>query len=152
MYTMDKRKKSKVNQAIDALIKDNEGRVSKELIVNAAQVEGSVLHENFKKRGLFDPSKAMYFAQLTYAGMLITQYHVWVQVEDKAPVKVRALVSLTPDRKVEGGGYRHLATVMSNTDTRDILLSDAKRELQSFKIKYQVLSELAPVFSAIDSL
>lgn len=151
MLEVDKRKKKDVNKEIDAIIKSNGGMINKSLLVEQAQVEGSALHEDFKKRGLFDSDKAMRFAQMTYAGILITQYKVWVNVEDRDPVKVRALVSLTPERKKEGC-YRPIITVMHDDDMRKTLLEDAKKELSAFKNKYAVLSELAPVFSAIDGL
>ena len=151
MYEIDKRKKSKVNLEIDAIIKRNDGKITQDLIVKEANKKNTALHENFEKRGLFDSQKAMKFAQLTYARILMRQYSVWVSVENREPVKVRALVSLTADRKGEGG-YRPIVNVMSENAMRRELLEDAKRELDAFKRKYAILSELAPVFEAIDQI
>lgn len=151
MYEIDKRKKSKMHSEIDAIIKKNDGAINRELVIKEAHKKGTALHEDFEKRGLFDATKAMKFAQLTYAGMILRQYKVWVSVEDKEPVNVRALVSLTTDRKHEGG-YRPIVNVMSDTEKRETLLEDARRDLATFKKKYAVLSELAPVFAAIDQV
>ena len=148
MYELDKRRKSRLNQEIDALIKKNDGMVTKDMIVKEAQKKNTALHEHFEKKGLFEPAKAMRFAQLTYAGIIINQYKVWVSVEEKEPVKIRALVSLTTDRK-GSGAYRPIVSVFSDEEKRMQMLDDAKREMTAFRKKYSILSELAPVFEAM---
>ena len=152
MYAIDKRKKSKVNQELDLIIKKNDGTINQELIVQMAHRKNTALHEDFTKRGLFDPSKAMKYAQMTYARCLLVQYKVWVEVQDKDPVKIRALVSLTTDRITKEGGYRPIMDVMSDKGQRVTLLGDALKELNAFKKKYGILSELAPVISAINEV
>lgn len=48
--------------------------------------------------------------------------------------------------------YQPLAVVFKSTDKTAELLASAMKELESFKSKYQNLSQLAPVFAAIDAV
>jgi len=150
--TVDEGKKTRINQEIDTLIELNGGTVNQELIVREAHIEGTALNEDFKKRGLFDAEKTMRYAQLTYARILLANYKVWVEVENKEPVQIRALVSLTTDRGKKEGGYRPIINVMNDAGLREQMLVDAKKDLAYFKKKYAVLSELAPVFEAIEEV
>jgi hypothetical protein len=150
MVQIDKRKKSKLHQEIDAIALTNDGSITPEMIVEHAQIEGTALNEDFKKRDLFNPQKAMRYAHLIYARAILTQYKVWVSVEDKDPVRVRAMVSLTTDRGENG--YRQLVNVLSDDEMRETLMSDAKKEMAWFKKKYAILTELAPVFTAIEAV
>lgn len=60
-------------------------------------------------------------------------------------------VSLTPDRK-EGSGYRILTDVLSDSQMREQLLSDALDDLDVFRDKYKKLKELSIIFEAIKSI
>jgi hypothetical protein len=64
---------------------------------------------------------------------------------------VRAFVSLTTDRRAEGGGYRSLPSVLSDGERRRQMLADAFAELAVVRRKYATLAELAAVFEAIDA-
>jgi hypothetical protein len=152
MVEVDKRKKSKIHYEIDAIIKKNKGVITQELIVKEAQKNGTAIHEDFKKRGLFDPQKAMQYAQLTYARVLLMHYKVWVSVDQKEPVKVRALVNLRDERSSKQGGYRPIISVMSDMERRKKLLSDALADMAAFRTKYQILTELEPVFEAMEKV
>jgi hypothetical protein len=71
-------------------------------------------------------------------------------VGDGKMVQHRVFVSLTPDRKEEGGGYRLVRAVMADEDQRRQLLLDARSEMKHFADKYRNLVELAKVIDAID--
>ena len=65
--------------------------------------------------------------------------------------KVRALVSLKPDRyTLAGGGYRTFVSVMTDGDMRKQLLVDALEEFEAVQAKYADLQELAEIFEAIE--
>lgn len=148
----DKSRKSKIHAEIDDILAHNDGVINQWMIVERAHKEGTVLHQEFSKRGLFNPEKAMEFAQLTFARGLLMQYKVWVTVDDKEPFKVRALVNLKEDRKTKEGGYRPIMDVMSNEERRKKLLSDALTDMAIFRTKYQILVELEPVFEAMEKV
>lgn len=152
MYELDKRKKSKLCKELDLISKKNKGVISKPIIVEEAQIKGSYLNNLFKDKGLFDAKKTMEYAQMTFAGMILRSYQVWVTVEDGEPIKTRGFVSLSTDRKKGTGIYRPIVNIMKNDKHREIMLNDAIKELNAFKHKYATLTELAPIFEAIDSI
>lgn len=65
---------------------------------------------------------------------------------------VSVFVSLTTDRKQEGGGYRVMTTVISDAEMRKRMLADAIAELRLFQQKYARLKELAGLFGIIRKL
>jgi hypothetical protein len=62
--------------------------------------------------------------------------------------EVRAYVSLMEDRGQEGGGYRHIVSVLSDEQQRRRLLAQALVEFDRWKDKYESLKELAAIFEA----
>ena len=72
MVQIDKRKKSKLHREIDALALANDGSVTPEMIVEQAHIEGTAIHEDFKKHDLFNADKAIRYAHITYARMMLT--------------------------------------------------------------------------------
>jgi hypothetical protein len=62
----------------------------------------------------------------------------------------RRFISLSVDRKKEGGGYRAVEAVMSTPSLREIALRDALAELRRVQRRYAELRELAEVYAAID--
>jgi hypothetical protein len=114
-------------------------------VVEAARFKSSPLHSQFE----WDDAKAAHSHRLWQARQLI---RVVVTVEnvdgDKKPMHV--FVSLKQDRKE--GGYRETIAVLSDKDLRQQLLADAIADMQWFQEKYQSLTELAEVFSAMDKI
>lgn len=115
-------------------------------VVNHARSETSPLHGSFE----WDDSAAAEQYRLWQARQII---RVVVSHAPSDPSKeMRVFVSVTPDRDQSGGGYRSIESVMANAELRAQLLADAKADMIRFKTKYRDLSELADVFSAIDSV
>lgn len=65
---------------------------------------------------------------------------------------VRQVVSLSIDRKSQGGGYRELGDVLRKPSLRDVMLRDALAELERVQAKYNTLQELAEVWAAKDNV
>ena len=150
---IDKRKKSDLHKALDVLIEKQGGSVTKEQIVSEAMKPDTVFHKAAAKAGLFDPVKAQRFALMTWATGVLQSYRVYVTTEERQdPVRVRGIVSLIGDRGKGNEGYRPLLAVMNDKTKRAELLETAKRELASFRKKYAILEELAPVFAALDAV
>ncbi|MFI4881785.1 MAG: hypothetical protein ACIAQU_04290 [Phycisphaerales bacterium JB064] len=64
------------------------------------------------------------------------------------PKTVRAFVSLDQDRE-KGGGYRSTAEVAANDALREAMLSQAKRDAESFVRKYKGLEEYAEAVASL---
>lgn len=113
-------------------------------VVDAARPENSVLHGQFD----WDDSEAAEKWRLHQARNLIRVTVEYVGPKERQ-VPARVFVSLTPDRRGDGGKYRLLASVMSNREYRKQLIADAKDDMEHFKKKYAELRELESVFRAM---
>jgi hypothetical protein len=122
---------------------DNGGVLKPQMVVEYARDPASTLHSSFE----WDDSKAADQYRLRQASKII---RVTVTVLPGQTEPVRAYVSLLADRGGYGDGYRALLDVLSDDAKRAVLLDEAKAEMQTFKRRYKVFSELAKVFAAMD--
>ena len=118
--------------------------ITSENVVELARNENSVIHNEFE----WDDAIAGDNWRNHQARVLIN--NLVIEVEEpvaREPVSIRVLHT-TPDRH----DYKPIEFFVKNEDEHTKLLEAAKRELQSFKTKYYLLSELKEVFEAIDKL
>jgi hypothetical protein len=123
----------------------NYGVCKAEDVIKFAQNKNNPLHKCFE----WDDKKASHEYRLWQARKLIVSVQ-FIPCADKPPVNV--FVSLSPDRNKRDGGYRLMTDVLSNKEYRKILLNDAFREMQLFKDKYKLLTELESIFVAADKV
>ena len=76
---------------------------------------------------------------------------VEITAGEKKPEKIEKPLKMFYSMKGETG-YRPTPFIMQNADLHQKLLMTARSELNSFVIKYSVLTELEPVFKAIREL
>lgn len=136
-----------IQEEVQRLMKLHGGILPPAAVVEAARDENSPIHDYFD----WDDSVAAVNWRLQQARQLI---RVCVQWEErgKEPIKHRVAVSLSEDRKAKGGGYRLMVDVLADEELRLQLFNDARKELLRLREKYALLTELARVFEAIDSL
>lgn len=128
-------------------IREKNGKVTPELVVEFAKDKKTALHGRFE----WDETKAAAAYRIEQARRVL---RVFVKLEDGEngnPVKVRAFISLPSDRKI-GNEYRTIEDVLKNPEWRSEMLDMAKKELKSFKEKYRAFSELAGIHEEIDKL
>jgi hypothetical protein len=145
---------------IAKIAKTNKGELTPDAIVKWAKSHpNSALYQQFT----WDDSEAARLYRLETAKHIIRlsvrivehpREIVHLGVRCIAPaVKTRSYVALSDDRKPNGETvYRKIETVLSDEDMRKSMLMDAYSELLAFRRKYLVLSELAQVFAAIESV
>lgn len=122
------------------------GKLTNDLVLQNAEDEDSPIHELFE----WDDAVAGHKYRLTQATQLIINL-AFEPDEQTKPKPVRAYYNVSePDKKK--GSFVNMKSAFSNPDSRDIILKRALRELESFKEKYQSITELAGVFSKIDEL
>lgn len=119
---------------------ESQGRLTPHEVVEASRPDDAPLHAAFE----WDDAIAAERYRETQASYIIRSVEVVVEGVDKP---TRAFVSLSFDGERE---YHEVNKVLSIRGERELLLSEAKRELAAFKNKYAVLEELADVFAAID--
>lgn len=120
------------------------GLLDPKKVVASAKPQASPLHHHFE----WDDGKAARAYRLDQARALI---QMAVEVEPSLGIPVRVFVSLSSDRKQEGG-YRETTEVLNKTALRRIMLQDAFRELDQFKARFLALSELSPIFQTMEAI
>lgn len=125
-------------------------------VVDYARPKSSPLHRYFE----WDNTKAAERFRLVQAMHLIRMVRIKISMDDKQDRQVRMLVHVLTDEDRLGenkmargpcrGSYVSMIDVLSNSDYRQQMLEDAKSDLESFRRKYSILSELAEVCEAVD--
>lgn len=120
-----------------------DGIIRPDDVVSAAESEESPLHSWFE----WDDGEAAQQYRLDQARKLL---RVYVVMDTPESNPVRALVSLTTDRR-NGGGYRTVADVMSDDALRAQMLHDALTQLRNMQDRYRNLQALSGVWKAVDA-
>lgn len=136
-----------IRQEMEAIRIANNGFIRPQEVVEYARNPESALHAQFT----WDDTEAAEKYRLAEARALI---RVSVVVESSTNEKVRAYVSLSGDRNADGG-YRAITEIINDEVLVEKMLTDALKELASFKRKYERLkgvSKLGGVFTAIEDV
>lgn len=123
------------------------GMLNPEDIVKFAEDEDTALHKFFE----WDNDEAAVKYRLLQARAII---RVVVQIIPDTGEKIRTFISLSTDRK-ENGGYRIMTDVIEDEALSDIMLEDARRDLEIFRAKYlrlKHIKELGHLFVIIDEV
>ena len=123
-----------------------EGLINPRRIVDFARNPKTAMHSHFT----WDDGVAAEKWRLEEARTLVRVYVTDYGTTNKT-VLARTWVSLTSDQK-NGEGYRELVAVMSDADMREQLLQDALRDCETFRKKYELLTELAPLFTEMEKI
>ena len=122
---------------------EKKGKLTPTALVDASRRSNAPLHNLFE----WDDEKAAEKYRETQAAYLIRSIEV-VNVGTSEPVRAFVSVSVSD----EGRTYMNVEAAMRAEPTREQVLDDALRELESFRRKYEGLTELASVIDAIDGL
>lgn len=113
-------------------------------LVNVSRPEDAPLHNEFE----WDNDVAAEEWRRVQARLLINNLAIVVEEQKQEPV--RAFFSLQCGFRKNDGNYESTIRIMSDSDKRKKLLESAKRDMEAFKNKYQMLTELQDVFSAME--
>jgi len=125
-------------------IEERDGILNPQAVVDFARDPKTELHKKFE----WENETAGDQYRLWQARKIITAQVVVANKQQKS-IEVQAFVSITSDRHPQGG-YRSIVSVMSDDELREKMLADAKRDFQTFKRRYQDLTELATVFQELE--
>ena len=136
------RKETKAQrEELRAIAATHKGLLRPKDIVDFARNPATALHARF----CWDNTRAAELYRLWQAQQTI---RVWVEVINEYREPVRAFVSVMDDRIAQGGGYRTLSNVLSDSLMRRRFLRQALDSLKEWERRYQQLKELAPIFAA----
>lgn len=125
----------------------NGGTLTPEAVVDFASDPETALHSAFE----WDDTEAARLYRLEQAEKVIRVTVTIIERPQEPPIRVRAFVSLSTDRK-DSGVYRRIEDVMADDHMNEILLADAMRELSSLKKKYAHLQRLRKAWDVIEEL
>lgn len=128
-----------------AAIGKADGILRAQSVVEHARDSASALHRHFT----WDDTEAAGEYRLEEARRLIRCAVVLLPSVD---VEYRAFVSLMSDRVLPGGGYRVMTDVLTDDARREEMLLQALQQLERLRQRYMELTELAPVFAALDNV
>jgi len=137
--------KDGIREELKAIAAKHRGLLRPHDVVAFAKNKRTALHKQFT----WDDTKAAHEYRLWQAREVIS-VHVTVYGPDEIPF--RAFVSLKEDRKQDGGGYRTTESVMSNSEWRLQLLTEAVSDFERLQTKYAVLKELEKLFAEIGNV
>ena len=143
---------------------NNNGTLQPHHVVEYAKDPETLLHDKFE----WEDSKAAHQYRLWQARKVISlelvivdsnpggsgRVFLDVNTIDIEPGKsTRAFISLSIDRKGETkNGYRSIEDVVSDNELRQEMLNDARRDMNLFRRKYNMLKELSDVFNEMDKV
>lgn len=117
-----------------------------ENLVEASRPEDAPLHNEFE----WDDRIAAEEFRRTQARLMICNLSIVLEEQKQEPI--RAFFSLQNGFRKNEGTYESTITIMSDNDKRKRLFDNAKRDMEAFKNKYQMLKELKDVFVAMDAI
>lgn len=125
-------------------IEKRDGVVTKESFLEASRPIEAPTHNAFE----WNDSVAAEKYRLEQSGHIIRNLCVKIIKDDK-PEKVTAYVNINKTT-ADNARYMSLQVALEDDENRSAVLENALNELRLFKRKYETLSELAEVFTAID--
>lgn len=136
-----------VGKEFEAIEKEK-GSITRESVVDRARPENAPLHPLFQ----WNDTIAAEEYRKVQAHQLISNLVIVQPREEpeKPPIIYRAFVN-SSESPCQEGSYINLKKATASPETMSILLANAKRELKAFREKYDMLTDLSPVMSAIDS-
>lgn len=136
-----------IKAELETVRQKNGGLLRPADVVNFAKNKKTRLHSMFE----WDNTKAAQEYRIWQAQSII---RVIVTVHDDTGEDIRAFVSLRSDR-TQDVGYRAIADVIDDDRLMELLLEDAKKDLEHFSSKYKVLrkvAELSGLFVQVDQV
>ena len=121
-------------------LEQTEQGLTAQTLLDANRPKNAPLHNEFE----WDNRKAAEAYRLNQSRYIIRS--IVIVPEEKPQEYVRAVFT------VADGKYERIHAILSDERKRESLLSIALRDLKSFERKYNTLSELAPIWAAMEQI
>lgn len=134
-----------VGERLEELRQEFKGELTPEDVLKDAKGHNSPLHSFFE----WDDSRAAQEHRLAQARRLIRSVVAVYVAPDKPARRMNAFVHI---REPGAEHYRDTAAAMERVDTRKMVLGQAWRELQAWRIRYRDLKEFSALFEEMDKV
>lgn len=127
-------------------IREKRGAVNAEIVVEEAKPESSPIHNLFP----WDDAKAAHLYRLERARSVIR--HIHILKDENEPAKAENLVKayVAIPQETEMRNYVPVQVALQTQETREYVIANARKELESFQKKYNDILELAEVIKVIE--
>jgi hypothetical protein len=142
--------RERLRAELHAIVEANNGVLNPRAVLERARDTASPLHEYFE----WDDTEAAEAYRLAQVGALIR--HVRFTVVRADPITRAINVTTTrgyqsrPTMRQRAGGYESIDAILGDPLKRADLLGQVVRELAAYRRRYAELSELDPVWIAVD--
>lgn len=142
--------REQVRAALAAIVAQTHGVLNPHDVLEVARDPVHVLHRYFE----WDDATASEAYRLVQVGALIR--HVRFTIVRADPATREVTISTTrgyqsrPTMRTGRGGYESVMAILGNPDKRAELLAQVMAELTAYRRRYAELSELQPVWFALD--
>lgn len=124
------------------------GKVDPKVVVEESKDFDAPLHKCFE----WDNRKAANKYREGQAKDMITNIIVHTEIDDSLSVPMKAYVSVVDADSGKGKKYISLSVAIENTTYLDQIIANAMKELQSFKRKYQNITQFTTILQEIEKL
>lgn len=130
-------------------IEKRDGSVTKASLLEASRPEDSPTHKCFE----WDDHKAAEQWRLNQAGAIIRDLQIeYVDSEsDSEPTVIPMFVNVKPSGLLDEGVYKSAEIAVRNENDNATIISNAIRDLEKFKKKYETIASLKGIISDINS-
>jgi hypothetical protein len=138
--------------ALHAIVEGNHGVLDPRHVLDHARDPTNILHGYFE----WDDTVAGEGYRLAQVGALVR--HIRYTVVRADPATRAISISTTrafqsrPSMRVRGGGYESVVAILGDPEKRTELLAQVVRELSAYRKRYAELSELDPIWIAVDEV
>jgi hypothetical protein len=133
-----------IGEELERIRLQNDGWLTPAMTLEASRSENAVLHSFFE----WDDTEAAERYRLDQARYVIRSVEVESIYED-GPTDIRAFVEV---REGKVSRFISISEAMSSVELRQQQIEEALRQLNAWRRKWEVYTELGSVFAAIDSL
>lgn len=117
------------------------GEVTPKILVDDARPEGALMHVMYEWKDTVAAEKYRYNQAKKIMSELIVVHVSQKEPELKEPV--RAFVSVKP--RNESASFRPIVAALSDEETKNQVISNAKLELESYERKYRGIIDIIPI-------
>lgn len=123
-----------------------DGSITPEAVVAEARDETSPEYSNLHKYFTWDVQQAAEERWREQAKGLIRRYWVTVEIKPESFVRLRAFSSIPTE---DGPAYVSTESAMRSPETRDLIMQQAKRDVESLRLKYKALIDFDAVLREV---